>query len=314
MKEKILITGGAGYLGSVLTGYLLEKGYQVTCLDNLMYRQNSLFSFSASKKFNFIYGDCRNKNLLEDTTPKFDIIIPLAAIVGAPPCDSKPQEARSINLDAIIMLNKIRSNSQMLIYPNTNSGYGTKSGEVFCTEKTPLEPISLYGKTKCKAEKHLLEDGKDVISLRLATVFGTSPRMRTNLLVNSLVLKAMREGYVVIYEKDSKRNYIHIKDVARAFEHCIKNYPSMKNESYNLGLENANLSKEELVLKIKEYIPKVEIIFMPVGEDPDKRNYIVSNKKIMSKGFHAKFSLDDGIEELIKGYTFMLKNDPYKNS
>lgn len=314
MKEKILITGGAGYLGSVITGYFLEEGYLVTCLDNLMYRQNSLFSFSANKNFNFIYGDCRDKNLLERIVSKFDAIIPLAAIVGAPSCKSRPQEAQSINLNAIIMLNKIRSNNQRVIYPNTNSGYGTRSGEVFCTEKTHLEPISLYGKTKCEAEKHLLEDEKDAITLRLATVFGISPRMRTDLLVNSFVLRAMRDGYVVLYEKDYKRNYIHIKDVARAFEHCIENYHSMKNEPYNVGLENANLSKEELALKIKENIPKFEIISMEIGEDPDKRNYIVSNKKIMASGFYTKFSLDDGIKELIKGYTFILKNDPYKNS
>ncbi len=313
-KEKVLITGGAGYLGSILTEHLLDKDYKVTCLDNLKHRQNSLLTYTSNPDFDFVYGDVRNQSLLEKLISDSDVIIPLAAIVGMPACDLNPEEALSINKDAIVKLNKIRSHDQKLIFPNTNSGYGTKSGELYCDEETPLEPISLYGKTKVEAEKHLLESEKPAITLRLATVFGISPRMRTDLLVNDFVLKAIREGSVVIYEGDFKRNYIHIKDVARAFEHCINNFEDMKNQPYNVGLENANLSKIELAEKIKSHIPNFEIISMEIGEDPDKRNYIVSNQKILRTGFSPEFSLDDGIKELIKGYNILLKNDPYKST
>ncbi len=312
-KESILITGGAGYLGSVITKHLLEQGYRVTCLDSLRHKQYSVFNFAENSNFEFIYGDVRNKELLEKILPKFNVIIPLAAIVGAPACDLHPVDAESINRDAIIMINELRRNDQKLIYPTTNSGYGTKTGDVYCTEETPLEPISLYGITKVEAEKALLEGGKDAITLRLATVFGTSPRMRTDLLVNDFVLRAMRDGYIVIYEKDFKRNYIHIKDVARVFEHCIVNFESMKNKAYNVGLDDANLSKEELAEKIKGYIPKFETVYMEIGEDPDKRNYIVSNQRLMGTGFKTEYSLDYGIKELIKGYSILLKNNPYGN-
>ena len=312
-KKKVLVTGGAGYIGSVLTGHLLDKGHSITCLDNLMYKQNSLFNYSRNSNFEFVYGDSRNKKLLEEIVPKFDIIIPLAAIVGMPACDRKPKEAKSINLDAVCLINSIRSKNQKLIFPTTNSGYGTKSGQVHCTEKTPLEPISFYGKLKCKAEKHLLENKKDVITLRLATVFGISPRMRTDLLVNDFVLKAVREGSIILYQKDFKRNYIHIKDIARCFQYCIENYASMKNKPYNVGLEDANLSKIELAEKIKSHIPKFEIVCMEIGKDIDKRNYIVSNQRLLKTGFRMRFSLDDGIKELIKGYGILLKNDPYRN-
>ena len=313
MGKKVLITGGAGYLGSVITGHLLNSGYEVTCLDNLSYHQNSLLHYANNPDFNFIYGDVRNRELLKRIIPEFDVIIPLAAIVGMPACDLKPEDAKTINLDAIKLMNEIRNPRQKLIYPTTNSGYGTKSGEIFCTEETPLEPISLYGRTKCDAERHLLESEKDAITLRLATVFGISPRMRTDLLVNDFVLKAVQDGYIVIYQKDFKRNYIHIKDVARVFEFCINNFESMKNKAYNVGLEDANLSKAELAEKIKKYIPKFEIVYKEVGEDPDKRNYIVSNQRILKTGFTPKFSIDDGIKELIKGYSIILKNNPYKN-
>lgn len=315
-QKRVLITGGAGYLGSVITSYLLERGFSVTCLDDLRYSQNSIFIYASNSNFNFIYGDVRNKDLLKKVVPNFDIIIPLAAIVGMPACNAKQLDAISINYEAIVLINEIRSPEQILIYPTTNSGYGTKTGEVFCTEETPLEPISLYGKTKADAETYLLASakaGKPAITLRLATVFGISPRMRTDLLVNDFVYKAMTDGYVVMYEAHFKRNYIHIKDVARCFEHCINNFDKMKNNVYNVGLEEANLSKMELSKKIKEYLPKFQIISMEIGEDPDKRNYIVSNKKIMSTGFLPEFSLDYGIQELIKGYSILMKNNPYKN-
>lgn len=315
--QKVLITGGAGYLGSVITGHLLEKGYAVSCLDNLSYRQKSLLHYASNQHFRFIYGDVRNRELLAKILPEFDVIIPLAAIVGMPACDARPVEAVSINYEAIVMLNELRTHKQKVIYPTTNSGYGTKTGERYCTEETPLEPISLYGRTKADAERALLnaaKTGKDAITLRLATVFGISPRMRTDLLVNDFVLRAMRDGFIVVYEKDFKRNYIHILDVARCFEHCIENFEAMKNQMYNVGLEEANLSKAELAEKIKSYFPKFEIVYKEVGEDPDKRNYIVSNKKIIAAGFMPQVSLDEGIQELMRGYSMLLKNDPYKNA
>jgi nucleoside-diphosphate-sugar epimerase len=311
-KEKVLITGGSGYIGSVLTGHLLEEGHDVTCLDNLIYGQKSLFNYADNPNFNFVYGDARDRNVMKELVPKSDVIIPLAAIVGMPACNLKPMDAENTNKEAIFMLNELRD-YQKVIFPNTNSGYGTKTGEVFCTEETPLEPISSYGKMKCEAEEHLLNSDKNAITLRLATVFGTSPRMRTDLMVNDFVLKAIRDKTLVLYEKNFKRNYIHIKDVARGFKHCIDNYDDMKNEPYNLGLEDANLSKLELAEKIKSYLPQFEIICKEIGKDPDKRDYIVSNQKILKTGFKPKFSLDDGIKELIKGYNILLRNDPYMN-
>ncbi|MEM4259548.1 MAG: NAD(P)-dependent oxidoreductase [Candidatus Pacearchaeota archaeon] len=310
-KTKILITGGAGYLGSIITRHLLEQGNKVTCLDNLMYHQRTPLMFIDNPNYDFVFGDCRNKSLLSDLVPKHDVILPLAAIVGMPACNMRPQEAIAINFEAIKNLDEIRGREQILIYPNTNSGYGTTTGETYCDENSPLNPISLYGKLKVNAEKLLLES-ENAISLRLATVFGISPRMRLDLLVNDFVWQAMTSGAVLIYEKNFKRNYIHIKDVARAFEHSINNFSIMKNNAFNLGLDNANLSKAELAAKIKEYLPRFTIV-EGEGKDPDKRNYIVSNQKIRKTGFSTKFSLDDGIQELIKGYQVLLPNNPYKN-
>ena len=230
-----------------------------------------------------------------------------------PACDNNPRDAKEINTDAVIWLSDVMSQNQKLIYPNTNSGYGTKTGEIHCTEETPLDPISVYGVTKCNAERALLNSGKKVITLRLATVFGSSPRMRTDLLVNDFVLRAMRDGTIILYEKDFKRNYIHIRDVARCFSHCIKNFESMVGKPYNVGLENANLSKFELAERIKLQLPKFEIVCKEIGKDPDQRNYIVSNQRILNTGFKPEFSIDDGIRELIKTYTILLKNDKYAN-
>jgi len=312
-KKKVLITGGAGYLGSVITGHLLKQGYKVTCLDNLTYNQKSLFHYSDNEDFDFVYGDVRNKNLLKKIIPDFDIIIPLAAMVGMPICDLKPTEAKTINYEAIAFLDDLRNENQELIYPTTNSGYGAQSREIFCTEETPLDPISLYGKTKVAAEKYLLKSKKPAITLRLATVFGTSLRMRTDLLVNDFVKRAVTDGCIILYEGNFKRNYVHIKDVARAFEHCIKNFDSMKNQAYNVGLNDANLSKVELANKIKEFIPNFQIMTNEIGKDPDKRNYIVSNQKIMDAGFEPIFSLEKGITELIKGYKILLRGNPFGN-
>lgn len=301
MAINVLITGGAGYLGSVLCEHLLNKKYQVTVVDNLIYGECNLFHFCSNPNFDFVYGDVRNENLMKNLLINADVIIPLAAIVGAPACDRDPLMAKTINLDAILMINKLRSSSQSIVYPTTNSGYGTKTGDVFCTEETPLEPISFYGQIKTQTEMEIL-NSQNAITLRLATVFGMSPRMRIDLLVNHFVYTAINNGHIVIFEKDFKRNYIHIRDVADCFIHCIENSDHMSGRPYNTGLDDANFSKEELALKIKEYIPSFYVHFAEVGTDPDKRNYIVSNKRLREAGFEAKRSLDDGIRELIKGY------------
>ena len=304
MSTRVLVTGAAGYLGSVLCEHLLKAGYWLTAVDNLFYRQNSLFHLCADPRFEFLCGDVRDERLMQSLISKADVLIPLAAMVGAPACDRDPSFARSVNLEAIQLLDRLRSPAQLVVYPTTNSGYGTKSGDRFCTEETPLEPISLYGQTKCQAEEILLESA-NAVTLRLATVFGMSPRMRLDLLVNHFVYAAATDGYIVIFEKEFKRNYIHIRDVADCFIHCIENSRSMQGRPYNAGLDSANLSKEELALKIKQYVAHFYIHFAPVGSDPDKRNYIVSNQRLREAGFEAKRSLDDGIQELVKGYRMM---------
>ncbi len=311
MAAHILVTGGAGYLGSILCEGLLDAGYRVTVVDNLMYRQKSLFHLCSLSRFEFIFGDVREEELMKRLVKGADVLIPLAAIVGAPACDRDPWTAQSINLEAVRMLNRLRSPSQLVLFPTTNSGYGTKSGDLYCTEETPLEPVSLYGRTKVEAEAELLES-PNVITLRLATVFGISPRMRLDLLVNHFVYAAVTDGYIVIFEKDFKRNYIHIRDVADCFIHCIENSAQMVGRPYNVGLDSANLSKEELALKIKEQIPNFYVHFSEVGEDPDRRNYIVSNRRLREAGFEARRTLEEGIRELVKGYKMMV-GSPFKN-
>ena len=300
-KNRVLVTGGAGYLGSVLSERLLDTGYRVTVVDNLLFNQQSLFHLCANPDFSFVRGDVRDPALMQSLVRQADVLIPLAALVGAPACDRDPWLAEKINFGAVEALNKMRDPDQLVVFPTTDSGYGTKSGETYCTEEARLEPISLYGKTKVRAEAELLAS-RNTITLRLATVFGMSPRMRTDLMVNHFVLAAMTDGYLVIFEKDFKRNYIHIRDVADCMVHCIENAGSMVGRPYNAGLDNANLSKEELANKIKEHLPNFYIHFAAIGTDPDKRNYIVSNQRLREAGFEASRSLDDGIQELIKGY------------
>ena len=304
MPTHVVVTGAAGYLGSILCEHLLAAGFRVTAADGLIYRQRSLFHLCANPLFDFVVGDARDEQLMRRLIKDADVLIPLAAIVGAPACDRDPWLARSVNLEAIKLLARMRSNDQFIVYPTTNSGYGTKSGDVFCTEDTPLEPISLYGQTKTEAEAEILERN-NTITLRLATVFGMSPRMRLDLLVNHFVYAAVIDGYIVVFEKDFKRNYIHIRDVADCFIHCIENRKKMAGRPYNAGLDTANLSKEALALKIKEYVPNFYIHFGQVRSDPDKRNYIVSNQRLREAGFAAKRSLDSGIQELLKGYRMM---------
>ena len=312
MATRILVTGGAGYLGSVLCEHLIHGGYHVTAIDNLLHQQSSLFHLCHHPQFDFVYGDVRDELLMKKLVPQADVVIPLAALVGAPACDRDPLFAQSVNLEAVRLVNRLRSPRQLVIYPTTNSGYGTKTGDVFCTEDTPLEPISLYGQTKTQAEQELLQSAY-VVTLRLATVFGTSPRMRLDLLVNHFVYAAVTDGYIVIFEKDFKRNYIHIRDVADCFVYCIEHVQQIAGRPYNVGLDAANLSKEELALNIKKFIPNFYVHFAEVGSDPDKRNYVVSNQRLREAGFEAKRSLNEGIQELIKGY-HMIGRGQFKNA
>ncbi len=311
MTQRVLVTGGAGYVGSVLCEELLRAGYRVAVVDNLYYQQSSLFHCCADPAFDFHRGDVRDEGLMRRLIADADVLIPLAAIVGAPACDREPLLARTVNLEAVRLLNKLRSPSQLVVYPTTNSGYGTKSGEVYCTEETPLEPITLYGRTKCDAEADLLAS-PNAVTLRLATVFGVSPRMRLDLLVNHFVLTAVTDGYIMIFESHFKRNFVHIRDVADCFIHVIRNAGRMAGKTYNVGLDAANISKADLALKIKEHVPEFVVQFSELRSDPDKRNYIVSNQRLRDAGFEAKRSLDDGIRELLKAYR-MLARSPFKN-
>ena len=304
---KILVTGAGGYIGSILVPELLKAGYDVMGVDNFMYGQTSLLDCCNNENFSIVRGDVRDRELMKNLSSKADIIIPLACLVGAPLCENKPIQARSINLDAVKMLVDMSSKKQRIISPTTNSGYGIGQKNILCTEKTPLRPISLYGKLKVELEKHLLDSGH-AISLRLATVFGISPRMRLDLLVNDFTYRAVTDGCVVLFESHFKRNYIHVRDVVRAFIHSIDNYELMKNEPYNVGLSNANLSKMELCLEIKKHVPGFTIMETSVGKDPDQRNYIVSNEKIEKTGFKPQVSLQKGITELIKGYQILRRN------
>lgn len=310
-KTRVLITGGAGYLGSVMVPHLLQQGYAVTVLDSLMYRQASLLDCCANPDFEFVRGDCRDGRVVKPLVAKADAIIPLAALVGAPLCKQDTMATETTNRDAVIMISKLRSASQMLLIPITNSGYGIGESGKFCTEESPLKPISLYGTTKVEAEAAVLAGG-NAISFRLATVFGASPRMRTDLLVNDFVYRAVNDRTVVLFEAHFKRNYIHIRDVARVFEFGLKHYAKLVGKPYNVGLSSANLSKAELCRKIQEQVPGFVVVESAIGEDPDKRDYIVSNARIEGAGWSPAWSLEDGIRELIKAYQ-IIRNNQYSN-
>jgi nucleoside-diphosphate-sugar epimerase len=305
---KILITGGAGYIGSVLVPMLLQDGHEVTVLDTLMYGQTSLLDVCHNPLFHFVRGDARDEKFIRGFINDKDALIPLACLVGAPLCEKMPREAESVNLDAIKLLISLRKPSQKILYPNTNSGYGIGQKDMYCTEKTPLNPISLYGKLKCEAEQAVLEAGESIV-FRLATVFGISPRMRLDLLINDFVYRAVNDGFVVLFEADFKRNYIHVRDVARAFMYGIDNFEHMKGQAYNIGLSDANLSKQELCEEIQKQLPAFYFTEAKLKEDPDKRNYIVSNEKIERAGFRPEVSLADGIAELIKGYQIVKRSE-----
>lgn len=307
--KKILITGAAGYIGSVLVPELLRAGHEVTVIDNFMYNQVSLLDVCNFKTLTVIRGDARDEKLVAAHIIGKEVIIPLACIVGAPACDADPVAARSINLEAVQMIMRLRTPEQKIIFPNTNSGYGRmQEGVAYCDETSPLDPVSLYGKLKVQAELELLVSG-NTITFRLATVFGASPRMRMDLLVNDFVYRALIDRTTVLFEPHFKRNYIHVRDVAGAFMHAIEHFDTMKNEAYNVGLSDANLSKSELCEEIKKQLPKFVYVESAIGEDPDKRNYIISNAKIEKTGYTTKVSLQDGIAELIKAYQVVRRND-----
>lgn len=308
---KILVTGGAGYIGSVLIPLLLQEGHEVTALDNFMYNQTSLLDVCHHQKLTIVRGDTRDKALMERLLKSADAIFPLACLTGAPLCAKDPLGAQTIVVDAVKMILQMRSKDQMIIYPTTNSGYGIGEKGKHCTEDTPLRPISIYGKVKVEAENLLLDAG-NAITLRLATAFGVSPRMRLDLLVNDFVYRSVYDRFVVLFEAHFNRNFIHVRDISKAFIHSLNRFDKMKNQPYNVGLSDANLNKLQLCQEIKKFVPDFYFVEATIGEDPDKRDYIVSNEKIEKTGFKPDVSLQDGIKELIKAYQ-VLKRNQYAN-
>ena len=309
--SNILVTGGAGYIGSTLVPDLLSKKHKVTVIDNFMYDQTSLATSIRDRNFEIVFGDVRDESLMKKLVSKADIIIPLAAIVGAPACDKDPVTAQSINKDSILWLLKQVSKSQQVIMPTTNSAYGNGDKNNFCDENSPLNPLSLYARDKVVVEKSLLEH-ENSTSFRLATVFGISPRMRLDLLVNNFTLRAITDGFVIVFEGHFKRNYIHILDVVQAFNLAIEKKGQFKGEIFNVGLSQANISKIELCQEIKKIVPDFLFLEAPLGKDPDQRNYIVSNKKIEELGFSPAVSLQEGLNELVKGLK-MFNHKPFTN-
>ena len=311
MKYNILVTGGAGYLGSTMVPDLLAAGHKVTVLDNFMFKQTSLNHCCYHPNFSVVKGDIRQKATMSKLMKDADVIIPLAALVGAPLCSLDPVGATTINHDAIELMLKLLSKDQIVLMPTTNSAYGTGDDNNYCNEDSPLRPISQYAIEKVEIERELMNH-ENAISFRLATVFGMSPRMRIDLLVNDFTYRAVNDRFVVLFESHFKRNYIHVRDVSRVFQHALNNHESMKGEIYNVGLSDANVSKKELCEHIQRQLPEFVFIDEQIGKDPDQRNYIVSNDKIEATGFKTEFSLDRGIGELIKGYS-MIKNTRYGN-
>lgn len=303
----VLVTGGAGYIGSILVPTLLQRGHHVTVLDNFSFGQSSLLDCVCNERLTIVRGDVRDEALVRQLLANADVIIPLACLVGAPLCAQRPVEAQTINYDAIKLLVDASSSEQRLLFPTTNSGYGIGEDGIHCTEETPLRPISLYGRLKADIEQMLLDSGR-AITFRLATAFGISPRMRLDLLVNDFTYRAVVDRFIVLFEAHFKRNFIHVRDIAQAFSHGIDHFDAMQNEPYNVGLSDANLSKRELCEAIKQQVPEFHIVESEIGQDPDKRNYIVSNEKIEATGFRPAVSLDQGIAELIRGYQVVRRN------
>ena len=304
---KILITGGAGYIGSLLVPMLLGEGHEVTVLDNFMFGQTPLLDCCNEPKLDVVRGDVRDRSLVRKLMASADVLIPLACLTGAPLCDRDPAGAEAVNRDAVRFMADLKSKQQRLIFPCSNSGYGVGQEGVHCDEKTPMRPVSLYGRLKVEIDSHLLERG-DCLTFRFATVFGVSPRMRLDLLVNDFVYRAVVDRTVVLFESHFKRNYLHVRDACRAFVHALENYETMVGEPYNVGLSEANLSKKELCEAIQRRVPEFRFVISEIGKDPDRRNYVVSNEKIERTGFETKHSLDAGIRELVKGFQIVRRN------
>jgi nucleoside-diphosphate-sugar epimerase len=304
---KILVTGGAGYIGSVLVPALLADGHEVTVVDSFMHGQTSLLDCCVSPKLTIIRGDVRDQRLMSGLVAKADAILPLACLTGAPICDKDPWMARGVNLDAVRMIADALSPQQMLIFPSTNSGYGVGEKNIECDENTPLRPVSLYGRLKVELEQYLLDRG-NCVTFRFATLFGTSPRMRLDLLVNDFTYRAVTDRFVVLFEPHFKRNYLHVRDGARAFQHALANYETMKGRPYNVGLSDANISKSELCEVIQKFVPGFIFMVAELGKDPDQRNYIVSNARIESTGYRTTVGLEAGVKDLLRGYQIVRRN------
>jgi len=307
MTPRILVTGAAGYLGSVLVGRLLEGGFAVRALDALIYGQTSLLHYCGQTGFEFVRGDARDEDLMQQSLSAVDAIVPLAALVGTPVCSRDPWSARAVNFEAIALLTRLRSLSQLIVFPNTNSGYGHTADGSVCTEESPLAPVSLYAQTKCEAEQLVLGEGNS-ISLRMATMFGASARMRTDLLVNDFVYSACTARSIVVFDHIFRRNFVHVRDAADCITHCLENAEQMAGSVYNLGLDDSNLTKGELAQRVQSHVPGCHVELAQIGSDPDKRSYIISSAALAAKGYVAGRSLDAGIEELKTAYQMWPRN------
>jgi nucleoside-diphosphate-sugar epimerase len=295
-------------VGSTLVPLLLKEGHSVTVLDNFLYQQTTLLDCCHDANLTIVNGDVRDSRLLDEWVPKSDVLLPLACLTGAPICARDPWAAQAVNFDAVRHIAKLKSKNQLMVFPSTNSGYGVGEANIECDETTPLRPVSLYGRLKVEIESMLLDRG-DTVTFRFATLFGMSPRMRLDLLVNDFVYRAVVDGFIVLFEPHFKRNFLHVRDGARAFLHAIANYDAMAGRSFNVGLSDANLSKTELCDAIRRHLPKFCVETANVGEDPDKRNYVVSNARIEATGFRTQFGLDPGIAELIKGFKILRRRE-----